>query len=176
MCGPLAIVAVAAISTAATTYSTYQQSNSAKEQANYQSTVANNNKIIADRAAEDLIKQGSAAEEQKRREVDILKGKQLAGFAASGTDLSSGSVFDVVGETATLGELDALTIRNNYERQAYEQRVQGMNYGAQSSLYNYQAQNINPWTNASLTAVTQSSQFYLNSSLSKYSSSSKTIK
>ena len=160
MCGPLAIVAVAAvISAAAAGYSTYQQAKSAKEQAHYQSAVANNNKIIADRAADDSIKRGAVEEQRKRQDIELLKGKQIAGFAGSGTDLSSGSVFDVVGETAALGELDALTIRSNYARESYEKRVQGMNYGAQGLLFNYQAQSINPGTSAGLTAITQAGQF-----------------
>ena len=161
MCEPvtitLAVIAVAGI--AAASYSTYQQAKAAKEQAHYQSAVANNNKIIADRAAEDSIKRGAVEEERKRQDIELLKGKQIAGFAGSGTDLSSGSVFDVVGETAALGELDALTIRSNYARESYEKRVMGMNYGAQSLLYNYQAQSINPWTNAGLSAVTTAAGF-----------------
>lgn len=161
MCEPvtitLAVIAVAGI--AAASYSTYQQAKAAKEQAHYQSAVANNNKIIADRAAEDSIKRGAVEEERKRQDIELLKGKQIAGFAGSGTDLSSGSVFDVVGETAALGELDALTIRSNYARESYEKRVMGMNYGAQSLLYNYQAQSINPGTSAGLTAITQAGQF-----------------
>lgn len=160
MCGPVAIIAVAAvISAAAAGYSTYTQAKAAKEQAQYQSAVANNNKIIADRAAEDSIKRGAVEEERKRQDIELLKGKQIAGFAGSGTDLSSGSVFDVVGETAALGELDALTIRSNYARESYEKRVMGMNYGAQGLLYNYQAQSINPWTNAGLSAVTTAAGF-----------------
>ena len=160
MCGPVAIIAVAAvISAAAAGYSTYTQAKAAKEQAHYQSAVANNNKIIADRAADDSIKRGAVEEQRKRQDIELLKGKQIAGFAGSGTDLSSGSVFDVVGETAALGELDALTIRSNYARESYEKRVMAMNYGAQSSLYNYQAQSINPWTSAGLTAVTTAAGF-----------------
>lgn len=161
MCEPvtitLAVIAVAGI--AAASYSTHQQAKAAKEQAHYQSAVANNNKVIADRAAEDSIKRGAVEEERKRQDIELLKGKQIAGFAGSGTDLSSGSVFDVVGETAALGELDALTIRSNYARESYEKRVMGMNYGAQSLLYNYQAQSINPGTSAGLTAITQAGQF-----------------
>lgn len=163
MCGPLAIpivLAVVAVAGAgATAYSTYQQAKSAKAQAHYQSAVANNNKIIADRAADDSIKRGAVEEERKRQDIELLKGKQIAGFAGSGTDLSSSSVYDVIGETAALGELDALTIRSNYARESYEKRVMGMNYGAQGLLYNYQAQSINPATSAGLSAVTSAGQF-----------------
>lgn len=158
MCGPLIIAAAVAVA-AVSAYSTYQQAKSAKAQAHYQSAVANNNKIIADRAAEDSIKRGAVEEQRKRQDIELLKGKQIAGFAGSGTDLSSGSVFDVIGETAALGELDALTIRSNYARESYEKRVMGMNYGAQSLLFNYQAQSINPATQAGLSAITAAAPF-----------------
>lgn len=159
MCDAVTLAVLAVAGVAAGAYSTYQQAKSAKAQAHYQSAVANNNKIIADRAAEDSIKRGAVEEERKRQDIELLKGKQIAGFAGSGTDLSSGSVFDVVGETAALGELDALTIRSNYARESYEKRVMGMNYGAQSLLYNYQAQSINPATSAGLSVVTSVGQF-----------------
>lgn len=163
MCEPatiaIALAVVAVAGAGATAYSVQQQAKSAKAQAHYQSAVANNNKIIADRAADDSIKRGAVEEERKRQDIELLKGKQIAGFAGSGTDLSSSSVYDVIGETAALGELDALTIRSNYAREAYEKRVMGMNYGAQGLLYNYQAQSINPATSAGLSAVTSAGQF-----------------
>ena len=45
-------------------------------------------------------------------------------MAANGVDLSSGSPLDILGDTAMYGELDALTIRSNAEREAYGYRVQ----------------------------------------------------
>jgi len=151
--------AVAAAGAGAGAYSTYQQAKSAKAQANYQSSVASNNKVIAERAADDSIKRGAVEEDRKRQDIELLKGKQIAGFAGSGTDLSSESVYDVIGETAALGELDALTIRSNYARESYEKRVMAMNYGAQALLSNYQAQSINPATSAGLSLVTSAGQF-----------------
>lgn len=167
MCEPIsaglaiAMVAGIALTGAAgvAAYSVHQQAKSAKEQAHYQSSVANNNKVIADRAADDSIKRGAIEEQRRRQDIELLKGKQTAGFAGSGTDLSSESVYDVIGETAALGELDALTIRSNYARESYEKRVMGMNYGAQGLLFNYQAQSINPATSAGLSAVTSAGQF-----------------
>lgn len=161
MCEPITITlaAIAIAGTAASAYSTYQQAKTAKGQAKYQEGVANNNKIIADRAADDAIKRGEVEEARKRQDIELLKGKQIAGFAGSGTDLSSGSALDVIGETAALGELDALTIRSNYAREAYEKRVQGTNFQAQSLLYNYQRQSINPATSAGLTFITSAGQF-----------------
>lgn len=153
------VIALAVAGAAASAYSTYRQAKVAKGQAAYQEGVAANNKIIADRAADDAIKRGEVEEARKRQDIELLKGKQLAGFAGSGTDLSSGSVLDVIGETAALGELDALIIRSNYAREAYEKRVQATNFQAQSLLYNYQSESINPTTSAGLTFITSAGQF-----------------
>jgi len=111
----------------------YGQNQQAKAQAGqyaYQAAVDRNNKIIADRQADDAIKRGEAEEEEHRRKVASIKADQRVGFASRGIDLGSDVVVDTLSDTAMLGELDALTIRNNAEREAYGYRVQGMNYEA----------------------------------------------
>lgn len=158
MCEPmtiaLVVVAVAAVASAGIAgYSAYQQGKVAKGAAAYQEGVAKNNEIIANRAGDDALKRGAVEEAKYRQDIDLLKGKQIAGFAASGTDIQSDSALDIIGETAAMGELDALTIRSNYEREAYKNRVEGMNFSAQNLLLNYQRQSINPGTNAALTST-----------------------
>jgi len=111
-------------------YGQNQQAKAAAGQANYQAAVDRNNKIISDRQAEDAIKRGQADEQEHRRKVSQVKGSQRVAFASKGIDLGSDVVIDTLSDTAMLGELDALTIRNNAEREAYGYRVQGMNYGA----------------------------------------------
>jgi len=111
----------------------YGQSQAAKAQAGqyqYQAAVDRNNKIIADRQAEDAIKRGDAEEDEHRRKVAAIKSDQRVGFASRGIDLGSDVVTDTLSDTAMLGELDALTIRSNAAREAYGYRVQGMNYEA----------------------------------------------
>lgn len=111
-------------------YGQNQQGKAAAASYNYQAAVDRNNKIIADRQAEDAIKRGQAEEEEHRRKVTQVKGSQRVAFAANGIDLGSDVVIDTLSDTAMLGELDALTIRNNAAREAYGYRVQGMNYEA----------------------------------------------
>ena len=111
----------------------YGQRQSAKAQAGqyqYQAAVDRNNKIIADRQAEDAVKRGEAAEEEHRRKVQAIKSDQRVGFASRGIDLGSDVVVETLSDTAMLGELEALTIRSNAAREAYGYRVQGMNYEA----------------------------------------------
>ena len=125
-----AAIGASIIGTGVSAYGQMQQGKAAAGQANYQAAVDRNNKIIADRQAEDAIKRGQNEEEEQRRKVAQVKGSQRTAFAARGIDLGSDVVIDTLSDTAMLGELDALTIRNNAAREAYGYRVQGMNYEA----------------------------------------------
>jgi hypothetical protein len=55
-------------------------------------------------------------------------------MAANGVDLNSGSALRIQGDTAKLGDVDALTIRNNAARAAYGYQLQGLSYGQQATL------------------------------------------
>lgn len=111
-----------------------KQGQAAKKQAAYQSQVERNNAQIAGWQAEDATKRGAIAEQRQRLATSRLAGAQRAGMASSGVELTSGSPLDVLGDTSMLGELDALTIRSNAEREAYGFRAQGQNLQAQSAL------------------------------------------
>lgn len=111
-----------------------KQGQAQKAQANYQSQVEKNNATIAGWQAEDATKRGAIAEQRQRLQVARLAGTQRAAYGSSGVELSSGSPLDVLGDTAQLGELDALTIRSNAEREAYGFRAQQSNLTAQSGL------------------------------------------
>jgi len=113
---------------------TISQAQAAKKQANYQAQVAMNNQIIANQNADAATQVGNAQENQKRQQVRQVIASQRAAQASSGIDINSGSALDVQSDTAALGELDALTIRDNASRQARGFRQQGLNYGAQAQL------------------------------------------
>ncbi len=55
--------------------------------------------------------------------------------------MGSGSALDILGDTAALGELDALTIRSNAERESYEQRVVASNLKANAGMKRMGADN-----------------------------------
>ena len=95
------------------------------------SQVNRNNAIISDRLATDAVKRGKVREERFRGEVEQLKGAQIAGFAKSGVDVSEGSALDVRLETAEFGELDALTIRANAEREAFGYKTEARGFRTQ---------------------------------------------
>lgn len=69
--------------------------------------------------AADARDRGAADEASKRRETAALSGKQAAMFGASGGEINTGSSLEILADTAQFGELDALRIRSNAEREAF---------------------------------------------------------
>lgn len=101
-----------------------QSGQAAASSGRYNAAVLEMNATLADRRAKDALERGAIAEQRKRQEVAAIVGKQTAGMAANGVDLSFGSPLDTLIDTATMGEIDALTIRTNSNREAYDYRVQ----------------------------------------------------
>lgn len=123
---------ISMVSTAFQMYGSYQQGKAQQAQYDYQAQVNENNRKIAEWQAQDAIKRGDIEEKRHRLKVEQLKGRQRSVLAASNVEIDSGSALDTLGDTAELGELDALTIRSNAEREAYDYRVSAMNQGAEA--------------------------------------------
>lgn len=135
MCGIAeASLALSAAGTGVNVLGQAQAGKAAQAQANYQAAVARNNQIIAERQAADALQRGEIAEKQHRLRVGQLAGRQRVALAANGVVVDQGSALDILGDTRELGELDALTIRSNAEREAYGYRVQGANFAADAGL------------------------------------------
>ena len=111
-----------------------QQANAASAASKYNAQVAEMNATLADRRAKDALERGAVEEQRKRMEVAQLQGRQRAAMAANGVDLTFGSPLDALVDTAVLGDLDALTIRQNAAREAYDFQVQGVNQRADATL------------------------------------------
>lgn len=129
-----AALAVAAVGAGVSAYGQYQAGQAAKDQASYQSAVARNNAILAERAAQDALARGELAERKQNIQTAQLLGRQKAVFAANGVDPNLGSALDLTTDTAGFGKLDALTIRANAEREALNYRTQGMNFQGEAGL------------------------------------------
>ena len=69
--------------------------------------------------ADDARDRGEAAVEQQRIKTAQIKGKQAATFGAGGGEINTGGAVSILADTAQFGELDALTIRANAEREAF---------------------------------------------------------
>lgn len=111
-----------------------QQAQAASSAAKYNQQVANMNATLSDRRAKDALERGAKEEQRKRQEVQQILGKQQAGMAANGVDLTFGSPLDTIVDTSVLGELDALTIRTNTARENYDYRVQAVNQRAGATM------------------------------------------
>jgi hypothetical protein len=137
-----AALALMAVSTAMTAYGMYSQGQQQKAMGEYQSAVAKNNAITAEnnaqiqeRGAADAEARGRIEEQQHRLKVKGLIGSQRSALAASGVQVDTGSALDVVSDSAMFGEMDALTIRSNAEREAYGMRVGAYNSRAQGANF-----------------------------------------
>jgi hypothetical protein len=131
---PAIVIGATVLSTATAAYGQIQQGQAAKSQADYQAAVARNNSIIAEQKAEDAIARG-AIEEQQRRELTQQRiSKQRASAAARGVEADSGSALALIEDEAGIGELDALTIRQNAAREASGLRYQGQQFSAEGQL------------------------------------------
>ena len=131
MCLPVAaLAAVSAVATVGGTVMSYmgqqQQASATAAAANYQAQVSRNNAIIAERNAQAIEQAGQTEEQNQRQKTAQLVGQARASMAANGIDTTSGTSLNVLGDTAKLGELDALTIRSNTARMADNLRVEGL--------------------------------------------------
>tara|TARA_R110000851_G_scaffold5398_1_gene22362 strand:- start:5115 stop:5663 length:549 start_codon:yes stop_codon:yes gene_type:complete len=125
-------------------YGAYQGSEAKKDTANYQAGVARNNKIISDRNAAAITKQGVEESNRYRAKVRQMEANQMVGLVGQGVDLTEGSSIDLLADTAGLGEFDAQVIESNANREAYNAKVQGMNYESQAGLYKAKANAQSP--------------------------------
>lgn len=88
-----------------------------------------NNAIIAQRNAADARARGVVAEQDVQMRTRAMIGKQLNTLSERNIAIS-GSPLDIIGDTAMFGKLDALTTRNNFEREAIGYQSQAMNFNA----------------------------------------------
>jgi len=82
--------------------------------------------------AKDLVYEGGLQEQYVRRQAKGNEGRMVASAAGSGVVVSTGSVLDAIKENAFNIEMDALTERGNYERQAKATWQQAQNVRAGS--------------------------------------------
>lgn len=81
------------------------------------------NQRISNAQAQDALLRGTKDESRYRRQVAMIAGQQKAEFGARNVT-AEGTALDILGDTAAIGEEDALTIRNNAAREAWGYRNQ----------------------------------------------------
>lgn len=118
-----------------------QQGQATASAQRYNAQVQEMNATLSERRAKDALERGAVEEQRKRQQVAQLRGQQTVAMAANGVDLSFGSPLGMLIDTAALGELDALTIRTNANREAYDFKVDAVNKRAGASMSRASADN-----------------------------------
>ena len=145
MCDPVAAL-MAAASAASTGLGILQQSQQAGAQRADLGWLAAQQRYEADAAearARLAEQQGESDAAKARQKAALQAGRSQARFAAQGTDLS-GSPLDLLGDIAASGEEDALSLRYEAMRNAWEHRVQGTRRLAQARYYENAAAAVDP--------------------------------
>lgn len=114
--------------------SSIQQGKAQQAQANYQAQVAKENARIAENNAAVERQQGIEEARLQRIKTAQAIGSQKTAMAANGVDVTQGTALDVIEDTATMGELDALQTRYNYERKALSYEATANNFSNQANL------------------------------------------
>ena len=141
-----------------------QQGNAQAAAADYNAKVADMNAKIAERQSRDAVERGAMEEQQQRMKTAQIIGQQKAAMAANGVDIKFGSPLETLVDTATMGELDALTIRSNTYREERDIRQQGLNYEGQAGMLRSEARSARTggFLNAFGTLLGGASQAYSN--------------
>jgi hypothetical protein len=144
---PIASLAVGVLGTGMSVIGQMQQGKAQRNMALYQQRVAENNIILSQRAAEDATARGKVEEQSVRQRYRQLIGTQRSTMAANGVLVDTGSASDIVEDTAEIGELDALTVRANAERERQFYLAQGMNFQGEAAMHGLTKKNSGgfPW-------------------------------
>jgi len=146
---------VAAAALALQAYGTIQQAQNQKAQGeavqaqnDYQAAILRNNKILADRKADDARERGENEAFQNDLQTRQIIGRQVTQIANTGQEVNTGSGLEITSDTASLGRLDSLRIVNNAEREALGFESQGMNFESEARLKDATGRNARSAGNA----------------------------
>lgn len=106
----------------------------AEDAANFQAQTAEGNREFAEQLADDAIARGNVEEQKQRVITSQFVARQEVALAASGQVVGVGSAKDLTESTETIGELEALTIRQNALKEAEGFRREGLNFGREAQL------------------------------------------
>lgn len=143
MCGPAAVPIMMGIGlalSAAGTVQTVRANNAAADAANEQ---AKENAKLAEAQAQNATMTGLVEEDRRREQTRRMLATQRATIAANNLDMSTGTPLELLGDTAAVGEQDALMIRANAAREAWGFRSQGVNYKNEGAMAKAAAKNNN---------------------------------
>lgn len=98
-----------------------------------------NAKLVEEQAADSIVRGDKEAHLLKKQARRII-GSQKASLAAQGIEIDEGSALDIQADTAHAAELDAITIRNNAQREAYGYKMTALDYRTRGGFAEMDAQ------------------------------------
>jgi len=107
----------------------WSESEAIKMQGEFQQSQYEFNRKIGEYKAEEAIKMGEEEVTRHKRQVKQMIGSQRVALAAQGIEIESGSALDIQAETAMLGAMDEITIRNNALRSALGYKMGALKQG-----------------------------------------------
>ena len=110
---------------------------------NSQAAQQRNAAAVDEMRAQQAEQAGEADADKARQKAGQRLGQVQARLAAQGTDLA-GSPLDLLGDAAAAGAGDALSLRYDGLRNAWENRVRGAGRQAQARYYETAAGNVDP--------------------------------
>lgn len=122
-------------------FGAYEQSESLRAQGQYQKQQAYAQAGLNELYAKDVEAKGRRASLRVRQKANVVKGAQRAALAAQGIDVSTGTAGDILDETQTAGEMDALTTKNNAWREAFGYKTEAVRLRTEGDYANMTAKN-----------------------------------
>ncbi len=129
MCSPTSIVSSIGLlgsvfQTISSTNANAQAAENAKAQAEYNSSINLRNAELAEINAKDVLIKGQNEQEEARRKYQAEVGNLATKYGAGNIELSSGSALNALADQTELGELSALEIGTNSNREAQNYLIQ----------------------------------------------------
>lgn len=115
-------------------YTSSLQADALKMQGQFQKQQFEANARIAEIQGKDAIRRGENEAQAIQGKTESLIGTQRAALGAQGIEVDSGSARDIQVDTAGLGALDQLTVKNNAMREAWGYKVQAANLTGQANV------------------------------------------
>lgn len=136
----MAAIGLTIASTVLSVAGSVQQAKATKAQTKFQQGVARNNQIIANQKADDARRRGQEEEQRREQLTRSEIGANRARAAARGVVVDEGSNLAISEDIARAGKQDALTIRNNAEREALGFEAQAVEFQSEASLRGLEAE------------------------------------
>lgn len=123
------------LSTISSAVNASSQAKAQNRQMEYNAKVSANNAQISQNEADYARGQSIKNANEKRRETALLIGKQRAKMGASGAVVDSGSFLDITMSTAEQGEMDAMALIHEGDKQAWQYEFQAAKYKDEANMY-----------------------------------------